>query len=239
MNNKRLNLLTIEKNDIIDDPNVIIDDEFNIIFLSYPVIELFMYYLGKVIIDGNSKIVIVVDKKPNQRALYEYNDYFAVTILYAENKVEELREIQLSGALDYRRLNEFFLNLIVESLSFACIQVGQEDRIALIEDAANKVRENNFDVIYKVKKLTKRSKDGEYTINTFRHITESGEWYYFDIKSKSKKSTVRYNPNHEKQYVPLEVCYSNVVWDGHIVKLENRFGRSLLVIDADKEEIVR
>lgn len=51
MNNKRLNLLTIEKNDKIDDPNVIIDDEFNIIFLSYPVIELFMYYLGKVIID--------------------------------------------------------------------------------------------------------------------------------------------------------------------------------------------
>lgn len=235
MKQRKLSIITIEGNSKTEGA----DHRQNITFLAHSAKELFLYFFGKVCVDGNTKCAIYFTERPYGWDYYHYNEAFGFTAHYMEEAaIEESRKIQSMKPMDYQRACNFYLNALEKALVKSCEMVDNEDVIPFIREAAEKVRATGFDLAYKVSKLSKRSADGEYTASVVRHITENGEKYGIEIRKKGRKEAVIFEPYDKPRYVPLEAFYNKALWDGHIFKLISRLDKELLVIDADREEIL-
>lgn len=235
MKQRKLSLITVEGDSKSDEAN----NRKNITFLAYSAKELFLHFLGKVCIDGNTKCAIYFRERPYNWDYYHYDEYFGFTAHYLdEASIEKSKEIQSMRQTDYPLANAFYLEIIEKLLVKSCEMVGNTEAIPLVREAARKVRATGFDYEYKVKKLCKKSGDGEYTASVFRHITENGERYCIEIKKKGNDLAVSYQPFDKPRYVALEDFYKKACWDGHLFKLTSNLDKELLVIDADRETIL-
>lgn len=208
--------------------------------LAYSTIELFMYYLGSVIIDGNNNFIIYVKKLDNGKKAYENDSYFNVSSYYVNSNVyRTILEMQAQKNYKINEGNIFFLNLIehtlIEISSISCV----EETILLIKEASKKVLESKFELKYKIGKLSKKSNDSQYRANVYRHILPDGENYYVEIVNMESKEIKAYKLNNSPKYVKLEQLISNAFWENHTFHLYNeRHHKDIIVLDADNQKII-
>lgn len=195
---------------------------------AFHVIELFMYFLPKVDLDGNSKLAIFFKNKADSVQQYMYYDVQGVSCYY----VDEV-EIERQRKLNKEDESEYYLNIIVDTLKRIAQINGRDTEIFnIIDETAQKVRDNNFEVTFHIKKLSKSSADRKFRANTYRHISSRGESWYVDIEDKNKNIT-RQNIDLSKKpaFISQTGVFQQSRWEGNRFIVSDRFGRVTATID--------
>lgn len=134
-------------------------------------------------LDGSSKLVICFEEKPKDKKKYVRDEYFHVSIIYVDKDVLGQFEI-----LERDELDEYFLAIIVDACSYIARFNGKNDEvIEKIEQAANMIRENKFELIILQKKLSKVSKDKRFKAKVYRKLNYLGEIWYIEVEDKKIK----------------------------------------------------
>ena len=123
---------------------------------AFHVIEIFMHFLPRIDLDGSSKLSILFRKKKDTEQQYMQSDYFGVSIYYVDEP-----EIDRQRGLKKDEEEEYYLNIIVNTLKWIAQTQGSNAALMnIIDETAQKVRNNHFELTLPVKKLSKSSSDG-------------------------------------------------------------------------------
>lgn len=133
---------------------------------AFHVIEIFMHFWPRIDLDGSSKLSICFRKKKDTEQQYMQSDYFGVTIYYVDEA-----EIDRQRELKKEEEGEYYLNIIVDTLKYIA-QINNRDAevFNIIDETAQKVRDNNFELTLHIKKLSKVSVNRQFRANVYRHI---------------------------------------------------------------------
>lgn len=196
---------------------------------AFHVIEIFMHFWPKIDLDGSSKLSILFRKKKDTEQEYMQSDYFGVSIYYVDEA-----EIDRQRGLKRDEEEEYYLNIIVDTLKrIAQIQDRDADILNVIDETAQKVRDNNFELTLPIKKLSKSSADGQSRANVYRHISNQGESWYVEIKDKNKNLS-RHNIDLLKKptFVSQTGVFEQSKWEGNRFIVLDRFGKVFAMIDV-------
>lgn len=195
---------------------------------AFNVIETFMHFLPKMDLDGSSKLSILFRKKKDTEQQYTQSDYFGVSIYYVDEA-----EIDRQRGLKKDEKEEYYLNIIVNTLKWIARAQGSDAALMkIIDETAQKVRDNHFELTLPVKKLAKSSADGRFRANVYRHISNQGENWYVEIKDKNKNIS-RHNIDllGKPSFVSQTGVFSQSEWEGNRFVIKEKFGRVTATID--------
>ncbi len=236
MKNRKIIKLSIQ-----GDSNYEMNNDFKALnLLAHSVIELLMYYLGKVYIDGNNYFLISIKERDPNKGWYDNDPYFNVSeYIVNADELKEARDIQKEKHYDPIKANNFFINLIKRTLINICSNSGNEAAIPQIEEASRKVIESNFELKYKINKFSKKSEDSLYKASAYRHITPDGENYYLEVLNMQSKEIDIYQLNKQPEYVKMELMYTKAFWDNHDFHLySDDYHKDIVVINVDDHTII-
>ncbi len=208
--------------------------------LSHSVVELFMYYLGKVLIDGNNNFVIYYKENDSSKNAYENEPYFNVSTFFVDsNELQRAKELQAKKNCDIFELDMMFLKSIENIMIKTCLLSGNEESVLKIEETVKTVIESNFELKYKIGKFSKKSEDSLYKATTYRHITPDGENYYLEVQNLQSKEIEIYQLNKQPEYVKMELMYTKSFWINHDFHLySDDYHKDIVVINADDHTII-
>ena len=188
------------------------------------VMEIFRYYLKKIVLDGSKKISIHFDDKAEKR--YVKDSYFHVSSYYVENeKVRYLQEVKQSEKPN------IFLSIIVDVLiDIANINKCEDSVIEQINIAKNKVIESGFELEKEIKKYA--INEGNKKLRVYRKINKEGEMWYLRVQ-QGKTSIKEYKLLPKPANISQEHIFDKCVCNGNVVIFYEKFGRVLVEIDLD------
>lgn len=189
---------------------------------AFHVIEIFMHFLPKIDLDGSSKLSILFRKKKDTEQQYMQSDYFGVSIYYVDEA-----EMDRQRGLKREEEGDYYLNIIVDTFKrIAKIQGRDADIENVIDETAQKVRDNHFELTLPIKKLAKSSADGQFRANVYRHISNQGESWYVEIRDKNKNLS-RHNIDLLKKpsFISQTGVFSQSEWEGDCFVVKEKFGR--------------
>lgn len=195
--------------------------------------EQFLYFFNKIDLDGNSKLVILLDAKPEHEDAYINDSYFHVSKYYVGETVPDRFD-----ALTESEFDEYFLNIVVYACKHIAIQNNREENIIqMIDDAADKIRENKFELTILQKKLTKTSADKRFRAKVYRKINRLGEKWYAEIEDKNNKTSTKCELMANYINISLVDAYKKSLWKNHKFILQDRLDRTEAVIEIKDEGI--
>lgn len=197
---------------------------------AFHVIEVFMHFLPKIDLDGSSKLTIYFKEKKDNERQYMKIEFEGVSWYYVDKS-----EIDKHRQLKREDEEEYYLNIIVDTLkTIARIDGRPEETLDIIDKTAQTVRDNNFELLLHIKKLSKTSGDGRYRANVYRHINSLGESWYVEIKDKDKNIT-RHCIDLLKK--PTSISQTGVFvlsrWEAGSFIVTDRFGRVTAAVEAN------
>lgn len=195
---------------------------------AFNVIEIFMHFLPKTDLDGSSKLSILFRKKKDTEQQYIRADYFGVSKYYVDEP-----EIDRQRGLKKDEEEEYYLNIIVNTLKWIVQTQGSNAALMnIIDETAQKVRDNHFELTLPVKKLSKSSSDGQFRASVYRHISNQGESWYVEIKDKNKNIS-RHNIDllGKPSFVSQTGVFSQSEWEGNSFVIKEKFGRVTATVD--------
>lgn len=201
-----------------------------VIWQAFHVIEIFMHYLPKIDLDGSSKLCILFREKKDTEQQYMQSDYFGVSIYYVDEA-----EIDRQRGLKKEEEEEYYLNIIVDTLKYiAKINNRDGEIFNIIDETAQKVRDNNFDLTLQIKKLSKASANRQFKANVYRHINNKGESWYVDMIDKKNKNTSRICIDllQKPTFVSQTGVFVQSKWEENRFIVSDRFGKVAAVIDV-------
>ena len=198
---------------------------------TYYVTEIFMQFLAKIDLDGNDKLVIHFCEKPASSNKYVCDKYFHVSCYNVDKNV-----IDKSDTLKDDELDKFFLDIIVEACKYiARFNNRGEDVIKMIELAADKVRENKFELVMLQKGLSKLSGNKQYKASVYRNINRYGEMWYVEMENRNNKNIKRYQIMKQYAHISKTEFFKNSYWENEKFVLTDKFGRVVETIEMDNE----
>lgn len=218
----KLNLLSIEGNRKYEKMN----DVMSIRAQTHYLTEQFLYFFSKMDLDGSSKLVICFEEKPKEKKKYMRDEYFHVSIYYVDKGVLEKYK-----TLEKDELDEYFLTIIVD----ACNYIAQfnnkgEEVVERIEQAADKVRANKYELVILQKKLSKVSDDKRFKAKVYRKLNCLGELWYIEVEDKKTQNIIRYELMNEYTNISKEDFYKKASWNDNKFILKDRLDRETAVI---------
>ena len=207
------------------------DKKYSISFQAHNIIQMFMFFLPKVQIDGSSKISILFEKKTEDKPQYFRNDYFHISTYYVDEST-----LNIANKISLEEKNEFFLSVIENVLSDIASKVGNNEVIDAIHGAADRVREHNYEMILKMEKLSKGSKDRRYKAITYIKINSLGECAYVEIID-DKKQVQKVDITEPITFVSLNQIIKKCEWRDHSFVMMNNLGKELVSIDLSDGNI--
>ena len=174
-------------------------------FQTHHIIEIFMYFLPKIDLDGSTKLTIKFAKQPSNEEIYNCSKEFQVSWYYVA-----LEKIRKEKNNDNRDL--FYLELIGNVLK-EIAQINNCDTSVLqkIEDAMYKVREQKFTLMFPIKKLSKTSMDKLYKASVVRILCPQGEKWQVKV-SKRDGMILQADLSKEYTHVSQENLYFKTEW---------------------------
>ena len=204
---------------------------FPVTWQAFYVIEIFMHFWPKLDLDGSSKLFIFFREKPDseQQNQYMQSDFFGVSKYYVDEA-----EIDRQRRLTKEEKGEYYLNIIADTLKrIAQIHGGDAKVFNAIDETAQKVRDNNFELTLPIKKLSKASANGQFRANVYRHISNQGESWYVEIKTKNKDTSC-HNVDLSKRptFISQTGVFEQSKWEGNCFIVTDKSGRITATIDA-------
>lgn len=157
------------------------------------------------------------------------SDYFGVSIYYVDEA-----ELDRQRALKKEEEAEYYLNMIVDTLKYIA-QINNRDAeiFHVIDETAQKVRDNHFDLTLPVKKLSKASADRQFKANVYRHISNQGESWYVEMIDKNKNiSRICIDVLKKPTFVPQTGVFVQSKWEENRFIVSDRFGKVFAKIDV-------
>lgn len=205
--------------------------EFSISFQAHNITQMFMYFLPKVQIDGSSKISILFEEKPEDKPQYFRSDYFHVSTYYVDEAI-----LDVASEISLVEKNEFFLSVIENVLCDIASIVENYEVVDAIHEAADRVREYNYEMLLKMDKLSKGSKDRKYKAITYIKINSLGECAYVEIID-DKKQAQKVDITEPITFVSLNQIIKKCEWRDHSFVMMNNSGKELVSIDLSDGNI--
>ncbi|WP_058487059.1 hypothetical protein, partial [Defluviitalea phaphyphila] len=209
---------------------------FPIRWKAHHITELFLELCPRMELDGSTNLNISHPKKKrNHEKKYVRDDYFNVTTYYLEE--EQMKALEL---LTLEEAEEYIVELLEEVLIDIVNRYDKnEEKIRIIKDTIKKMREKNFSLEKKIKKLTKVTKDRKYKAEVFRCLNKKvGEAWYVKISSLGK------NKISKIKWITDKPCYLNRTgkfrkskWEGTKFIITNRLGEEVIGIDINNLEL--
>lgn len=222
--NLKLNILILEGDRKYEKANNVVP----ISFQSFHVVELFKYYLPKIILDGSSKLVIYFKDKPESEKQYMIDHYFGVSWYYVDNN-----DISKLETLKKEELNEYYLNIIIKVFKdIVQINNGSSELLEIIDETARKVRDSNFEQTQKIKSLSKISEDKQFKASVYQHIDNRGESWYVEITDKNK-NICRHDIMDKPSFTSRKSLYKKSLWEDKKFIILDRFNRVLAKINVE------
>lgn len=195
--------------------------------------EQFLYFFNKIDLDGSSKLVIFLEIKPEHEDIYTNDSYFHVSKYYVEKSVHNRFDTIKENELD-----EYFLNIVVNACKHIAILNSREEKvIQLIDAAADKIRENKFELILLQKKLTKTSADKRFCAKVYRQINRLGEKWYAEIEDKTNKTVTKCELMTHYTNISLVDAYKKSFWENHKFILQDRLDRTEAMIKVRSDGV--
>ncbi len=226
--NRKLTVLVLEG----DKRNEKVNNVKPINFQAYHIIEIFMSYLPKIELDGSSKLVIHFKSKPDNEEQYMKNDYFNVSWYYVdESQISNLKNIRKD------KLSEYYLEIIVEVLKdIACRNGREKELFHIIDETARKVRESNYEMLQRVRHLSKATDDKRYTANVYRHVSNLGEMWYVEFMHKDKCIS-KHELMKRYSFVSKMDVYKKARWEKDEFILMDKFDKVMAKIKPDLQSL--
>lgn len=197
--------------------------------------NVFMHHLPKIILDGSGKLTIYFTAKPDGEQQYMKNDYFHVSWYYAERPCLNKRDLKNMRQED---INEYYLGVIVDTLRhIARINNRALELDDIIDEAARKVRGNQYELIKKIRSLSRTSPDRQYRANGYRHVNYQGEMFYVEIADKNE-NILRYGLMEKRNYAHAGDLYKNAIWEADKYIVSNWLGKVVATIDMETKTIL-
>lgn len=196
---------------------------------AFHVIEIFMFFLPKIDLDGSSKLTIFFKKRKDSEQQYMQNNFQGVSWYYVDED-----EIERQRHLKREEEEEYYLSIIADTLKRIAQIDGRDDTLfKIIDETAQKVRDNNFELTLPIKKLAKSSADGQFRAYVYRHISNQGESWYVEMKDKNKNIT-RYDINLLKKpsFISQTGVFVQSKWEGKRFVISDRFERVTATVDV-------
>ena len=198
---------------------------------AYNAIQLFMHFFPKTVLDGAGKVTIYVGKKPDDKPIYYYSDYFKVSMYYAGEETENKRR-----QLKAEEWDDFYTDLIEKTLIDIAKRAGNEEVIPEIKRAISSVRSTGYKLLVPIKKLSKRSPNRMYQAVTYKYLTPQGELDFIEITDKLKeKNTYVISDGYVK--FPLEWYASKCEWAENRFVIKDRLDGIRAYVDADTKSM--
>lgn len=212
----KLNQLSIEGNAEHEKKN----NTMSIRAMTYYITEIFMHFLLKIDLDGSGKLVIYFYDRPDLEPQYECDKYFHVSWYNVDKSV-----IDKFAQLEKGEYDEFFLNIVVDVCKYIALSNNREELIEVIEQAAIKVRECNFELELLQKKLSKLSDNRRYKANVYRNVNRQGEIWYVVAEDKINKTSTRYEIMNSYSSISKTELFKKSYWEDEKFILADRFDR--------------
>lgn len=201
---------------------------------AYHIVDVFMHYLPKIILDGSGKLTIYFTPKPDKEQQYMKNDFFHVSWYYTEKPYLSKQDMRKMNQED---INEYYLGVIVDTFKhIAQINDKDSELYDIIDETARKVRESNYEIIKKIRALSKASPNKQYRANGYRHVNDHGELYYVEIIDKNKNIS-RFDLMKKRSYAHVGDLYKSAVWEANRYIVSNWLGKVVATIDAETNTI--
>ena len=143
-------------------------------------------------------------------------------------------EIERQRHLKREEEEEYYLTIIADTLKRIAQIDGRDDTLfKIIDETAQKVRDNNFELTLPIKKLAKFSADGKFRAYVYRHISNQGEDWYVEMKDKNK-NIIRYDINLLKKpsFISQAGVFVQSKWEGKRFVISDRFERVTATVDV-------
>lgn len=213
----KLSLLSIEGNRAYEKQNDILPIRARTHYLT----EQFLYYLSRIDLDGSGKLVICFEEKPEDKEQYVCDTYFHVSLYYVD--IDVLERFQ---TLQQDEMSAYFLDIIVDVCkNIAHSRHRDEAVIRRIEEAADQMRANQFELVIPQKKLSKTSGDRRWRAEVYRRLDPHGELWYAELEDKRTKNVVRHELTEKYTSVSLVDFYKKAAWEGDRFVLRDRLDR--------------
>lgn len=197
---------------------------------AYNAIQLFMHYFKKTEIDGAGKLTIYLGRKPEDKPVYHFSEYFKISVYYADEQTVQKRENLRAEDWDC-----FYVDVIEKTLTDIAKRAGNEEVIPFIIEAVEKVKATGYHLLIPVKKLSKQSPNKLFRANTYRYLTPQGEMDFVEIIDKNKEKS-RYVISNGYGKLPLDWVVQQCEWEENRFMLKHRTEPNVVVsIDADKK----
>ena len=209
-----LNLIVVESDKAFTEKNKIQPVNFQM----HHVLEMFMYYLSKVDLDGSTKLTIYFKDEPEGAEKYRCDKHFKVSWYYVG--IESVSKLK-SGI---ERDSYYLERLVVVLKEIAEINHCADSVFRSIEETAAKVREQAFQLQIPIKKLSKISKDKKYKAMVYRSLCSKGEMWQVEIVEKGgmvKKVDLLEDYTH----ISKEGLYFKAEWQEDSFVLLDHLGR--------------
>ena len=198
---------------------------------AFNAIWLFMHFFKKTEIDGAGKLTIYVGKKPEEKPVYFFSDYFKISSYYVDEQT-----VQKRASLKAEEWDEFYTDLIEKVLIDIAKRAGNEQAIPEIEQAISDVKSTGYKLLVPVKKLSKQSPDKMYRAVTYKYLTPKGELDYIEITDK-QKVTNTYVISDGYIKFPLDWYAKKCEWNGNRFIIKDLQDCVRAYVDADKKSM--
>ena len=205
--------------------------EYSISFQAHNITQMFMHFLPKVQIDGSSKISILFEEKPEDKPQYFRSDYFHVSTYYVDEAI-----LDIANKISLVEKNEFFLSVIENALIDIANINGNIEVVESIHQVAERVREYNYEMLLKIDKLSKKSKDRKYKAITYIKINSLGECAYVEI-TDDKKQVQKVDITEPITFVSLNQVIKKCEWKEYCFIMMGNLGKELVSIDLSEENV--
>ncbi|WP_058486941.1 hypothetical protein, partial [Defluviitalea phaphyphila] len=208
---------------------------FPIRWKSHHITELFLELCPRMELDGSTNLNIFHPKeKRKHEKKYVRDDYFNITTYYLEE--EQMKALEL---LTLEEAEEYIVELLEEVLIDIVNRYDKnEEKIRIIKDTIKKMREKNFSLEKKIKKLTKVTKDRKYKAEVFRCLNKKvGEAWYVKISSsgKNKISKIKWITD-KPDYLNRTRQFHKSRWEGTKFIISDDIGIDECCIDINNLE---
>ena len=196
----------------------------NVMKQSHHIKEIFMYFLPKIELDGSSKLTIYFKEKPKDKKKYDCfcTRHVHVSWYYVdENDILNLKKLNM----DKEDLEDCYLNIIADTLKYIAKENHCEQKIStIIEETIQKVKDSEYKLTQKIKKLSRVSLDKCFRASVYRHLDSQGEIWFVEIQDKNKKVN-RYDIMEKPTHISKLNVYEKSKWEEGKFLLLDRFDR--------------
>ena len=186
-----------------------------------------MHFLPKIDLDGSKKLIIYFKEKEEIEPRYVCDNNFHVSWYYVDkDDLSNLKE------LNKERTNEYYLDVIAETFRYiARLNNCKQEIFDIIQETVQQVKQSDYKLTQRVKRLSKISLDKQFKANVFRNIDSEGELWYVDVEDKNK-NIIRYDIMKKPSHISKIDFYKNSEWEDNRFILLNKLGQVVATIET-------